>query len=205
MPAPAEASSAEDASNGPIRQHTLSGISLRVRQGELIGLCGPVGCGKTSMLMAVVGELPRVTGSVRSRGRLALCAQEPWLQHASVRDNILFGRPYDEERYRAVLYACALEPDLADLAAGDASQIGERGLALSGGQRARVALARAAYSDAPVVLLDDPLAAREKHEDHVEDDAHGHSSSTNSALTPGPSANRSPVVPAGCSIMSAST
>ena len=90
---------------------------------------------------------------------LSYAAQTPWLQHQSIKENILFGTPFDEERYRAVLEACALLPDLEILEDGDETEIGARGVSLSGGQKARVALARATYARTKYVLLDDPLSA----------------------------------------------
>jgi len=182
---------------------TLRGVRLDVRPGELIGICGEVGSGKSSLLAALLGELqplvevgaqqqqqpmptptplaaaaaaaavgadpfssaaagaffdPHGSGPV-VRGRVAYCAQVPWVMGATLRDNVLFGAPIEEGRYRAVLEACALGPDLASLPAGDQTEIGERGVTLSGGQKARVALARAAYARPDVALLDDPLSA----------------------------------------------
>ena len=93
------------------------------------------------------------------RGRVAFCAQEAWIQNLSFRDNVLFGEPFDAERYAAVVAACALGADIASLPAGDSTEIGERGINLSGGQKARVALARACYARADVYLLDDVLSA----------------------------------------------
>ena len=122
-------------------------------------MVGAVGAGKSALLSALTGGMDATRGTMHVRGSVAFVAQRPFLLSASVRDNILFGRPFDAERYARVLDACALTADVADMAAGDGTVVGPRGLSLSGGQRARVALARAAYSDAQVVLLDDPLAA----------------------------------------------
>ena len=137
----------------------LKGLHFTATRGELVALVGAVGSGKTAVLAALTGALEARRGSVHVRGSIAYAAQRPFILSASVRENILFGRPYDEERYSKVVHACALATDLADLAAGDQTQIGERGFQLSGGQRARISLARAAYSDAQIILLDDPLAA----------------------------------------------
>ncbi|KAL2753561.1 hypothetical protein ACRALDRAFT_2139965 [Sodiomyces alcalophilus JCM 7366] len=121
---------------------------------------GKVGAGKSALLQAVLGELDRVEGDASlPNDAVGYCAQLPWLQHMSIRDNILFSAPYDPLRYAAVLDACALRPDLASFRHGDLSDIGENGIGLSGGQKARVALARAVYSHSRVLLLDDPLAA----------------------------------------------
>uniref|UniRef100_A0A8C2WI91 ATP-binding cassette, sub-family C (CFTR/MRP), member 10 n=1 Tax=Cyclopterus lumpus TaxID=8103 RepID=A0A8C2WI91_CYCLU len=131
-------------------------------QGSLVVVVGKVGCGKSSLLAALTGELNRLSGVVYVAGREAgfgLASQEPWIQHASVRDNILFGRDYDPAFYQAVVEACALKDDLDVLPNGDGTEVGENGVTLSGGQKARLALARAAYMDKDIYLLDDPLAA----------------------------------------------
>ena len=138
---------------------TLVNLSLRVPRGAVVGVAGPVGCGKTSLLAALINDIPRVSGRVVVRGSLAYCAQEPWIQNATLRQNVLFGQPFNADRYARVVSACALDTDLDMLEAGDATLIGERGINLSGGQKARVALARACYSRADVYLLDDVLAA----------------------------------------------
>ncbi|ROT40409.1 ABC transporter [Sodiomyces alkalinus F11] len=121
---------------------------------------GKVGSGKSALLQAMLGELDHVRGDASlPNDAVGYCAQLPWLQHMSIRDNILFSAPYDPGRYARVLDACALRPDLASFKHGDLSDMGENGIGLSGGQRARVALARAVYSYSRVLLLDDPLAA----------------------------------------------
>ncbi|KAK5000069.1 hypothetical protein LTR66_001016 [Elasticomyces elasticus] len=121
---------------------------------------GEVGSGKTALLQALLGELDLQAGELcHINTAVAYCAQTPWLQTMSIRENILFSEPYDEARYNDVIEACALTADLADFKHGDLSNIGENGIGLSGGQRARVALARAFYSRAKVLLLDDPLSA----------------------------------------------
>ncbi|KAI0742214.1 hypothetical protein C8Q80DRAFT_1186678 [Daedaleopsis nitida] len=132
-------------------------------------IVGPTGAGKTSLLMALLGELHYVPGGVDSfvslprAGGVAYAAQESWVQNETIRDNIVFGAPFDEERYRKVIYQCALERDLALFDAGDQTEVGEKGLTLSGGQKARVTLARAVYSQAELLLLDDILAALDVH------------------------------------------
>uniref|UniRef100_A0A672GC19 ATP-binding cassette, sub-family C (CFTR/MRP), member 10 n=1 Tax=Salarias fasciatus TaxID=181472 RepID=A0A672GC19_SALFA len=142
---------------GPAGTVTVSGF-----QGSLVVLVGKVGSGKSSLLAAITGELSRTSGVLyvadRDRG-VGLASQEPWIQHASVRENILFGREYDAAFYQAVIQACALADDLSVLPDGDRTEVGENGVTLSGGQKARLALARAAYMDKPLYLLDDPLAA----------------------------------------------
>lgn len=142
---------------------TLEDINLTVRKNELLAVLGRVGDGKTSLLNSILGEMIRSDGNVTVRGTTAYFVQGGWAMGATVRDNITFGLEYDEKFYRQVLYACALEPDLKILPMGDMTEIGERGVSLSGGQRARVALARACYARADIYLLDDPLAAVDAH------------------------------------------
>ena len=143
----------------PVLPPTLVDLQLRIPQGSLVGIAGPVGAGKSSLLSAFVGDIPRLGGRVVTRGSFSICTQEPWIQNCSLRENVLFGSTYDAAYYQRVLTACALEPDLATLPAGDQTEIGERGVTLSGGQKARVALARACYARANVVLLDDVISA----------------------------------------------
>uniref|UniRef100_A0A8C7D0Y3 ATP-binding cassette, sub-family C (CFTR/MRP), member 10 n=1 Tax=Oncorhynchus kisutch TaxID=8019 RepID=A0A8C7D0Y3_ONCKI len=130
--------------------------------GSLVVVVGKVGSGKSSLLAAITGELNRRGGVVYVQGRedgFGLAAQEPWIQHATVRDNILFGRDYNSSFYQAVVEACALTDDINILPNGDRTEVGENGVNLSGGQKARLALARAVYMEKDIFLLDDPLAA----------------------------------------------
>ncbi|XP_073894086.1 ATP-binding cassette sub-family C member 10 isoform X30 [Macaca fascicularis] len=142
-------------------QETFIG-HLEVKKGMLVGIVGKVGCGKSSLLAAIAGELHRLRGRVvvwgLSKG-FGLATQEPWIQFATIRDNILFGKTFDAQLYKEVLEACALNDDLSILPAGDQTEVGEKGMTLSGGQRARIALARAVYQEKELYLLDDPLAA----------------------------------------------
>ncbi|XP_038615214.1 multidrug resistance-associated protein 4 isoform X2 [Tachyglossus aculeatus] len=138
---------------------TLQNLSFTVRPGELLAVIGPVGAGKSSLLSAVLGELPKCQGLVNVRGRIAYVSQQPWVFAGTVRSNILFGKNYEKERYEKVIKACALKKDLQLLEDGDLTVIGDRGTTLSGGQKARVNLARAVYQDADIYLLDDPLSA----------------------------------------------
>uniref|UniRef100_A0A673IHB0 ATP-binding cassette, sub-family C (CFTR/MRP), member 3 n=1 Tax=Sinocyclocheilus rhinocerous TaxID=307959 RepID=A0A673IHB0_9TELE len=144
-------------------QATLDNINVMVPQGSLLAVVGHVGCGKTSLVSALLGEMEKQEGQISIRGSVAYVPQQAWIQNATLRDNILFGRPYVEQRYRCVLEACALTPDLEVLPGGDQTEIGEKGINLSGGQRQRVSLARALYSEADVYLLDDPLSAVDAH------------------------------------------
>ncbi|CAK6982349.1 multidrug resistance-associated protein 5 isoform X2 [Scomber scombrus] len=147
----------------PRLQSTLHHIDLKIQQGQLVGVCGSVGSGKTSLISAILGQMTVLEGSVAVRGRLAYVAQQAWILNASLRENILFGREYQEDRYQAVLNTCCLRPDLALLPNADLTEIGERGANLSGGQRQRISLARALYSDRDVYILDDPLSALDAH------------------------------------------
>lgn len=143
---------------------TLRNINITVPYGSFLGIAGPVGAGKSSILQILLGELPLTAGSLDLGGaRLSYAAQEPWLFVASVRQNILFGQPFDKEKYKKVTKACALLRDFELLPKGDLTMVGERGISLSGGQRARIGLARAVYRDADVYLLDDPLSAVDTH------------------------------------------
>ncbi|KAI0028294.1 hypothetical protein K488DRAFT_80756 [Vararia minispora EC-137] len=142
---------------------------LVFKRGRINLIIGPTGSGKTSLLMALLGEMhfrPMTPGSwfnlPRDRG-IAYAAQESWVQNETIRDNILFGAPYDEVRYNKVIYQCGLKRDLTLFEAGDKTEVGEKGLTLSGGQKARVTLARAIYSSAEILLLDDVLAALDVH------------------------------------------
>lgn len=144
---------------------TLHNINLEVERGSLLAIVGAIGAGKSSLCSALIGMMMNTSdgGEVRVRGRIAYVSQQAWLQNASVRDNILFGEKYNRKRYKRVVDACALAPDLQMMVAGDRTEIGEKGIGLSGGQKLRVALARAVYSDADVIVLDDPLSAVDAH------------------------------------------
>ncbi|XP_055398814.1 ATP-binding cassette sub-family C member 4-like isoform X2 [Bubalus kerabau] len=138
---------------------TLQGLSFTVRPGELLVVVGPVGAGKSSLLRALLGELPPSQGQASVHGRIVYVSQQPWVFSGTVRSNILFGKKYEEERYEKVIKACALKEDLQLLKENDLTEIGDRGTPLSEGQKARVSLARAVYQDADIYLLDDPLSA----------------------------------------------
>uniref|UniRef100_A0A8C8J8V5 ATP-binding cassette, sub-family C (CFTR/MRP), member 3 n=1 Tax=Oncorhynchus tshawytscha TaxID=74940 RepID=A0A8C8J8V5_ONCTS len=138
-------------------------INLMVPQGSLLAVVGHVGCGKSSLVSALLGEMEKLEGHISIRGSVAYVPQQAWIQNATLRDNILFGKAYNEQKYRSCLEACALTPDLEVLPGGDLTEIGEKGINLSGGQRQRVSLARALYNEADVYLLDDPLSAVDSH------------------------------------------
>ncbi|KAG0054723.1 Multidrug resistance-associated protein 1 [Gryganskiella cystojenkinii] len=139
----------------------LSNINLSIDQGSLTVLMGRVGQGKSSLLSAIIGDMYKLGGRVRITGSVAYA----WIINATLKDNILFGKELDQERYDHIVMACGLVPDFKMLPAGDRTEIGERGINLSGGQKQRVSLARAAYQDADIYLLDDPLSAVDAHVD----------------------------------------
>ncbi|KAJ6013734.1 P-loop containing nucleoside triphosphate hydrolase protein [Penicillium herquei] len=147
------------------RQFILEGVDLEFPVGELSVIHGETGSGKSLLLAAIIGEIDLLSGSIAapSDQPIAFVSQTPWLQNATVRDNILFGSEFDEARYQKVLQACALEPDLAALPKGDQTHIGLRGVKLSGGQRARVSFGRALYSKAQLLVLDDIFSALDSH------------------------------------------
>ena len=137
----------------------LQSVSLIAANGQLLGITGPVGSGKTSLLMTILGELPISSGKMSCIGKIALVSQTPWVYSGTVRENIVFGKQFDVQKYNKVIEVCDLEKDIASFTKRDLTEIGQRGVILSGGQRARVSLARAIYSDADIFLLDDPLSA----------------------------------------------
>uniref|UniRef100_A0A8B9HQ01 ATP-binding cassette, sub-family C (CFTR/MRP), member 12 n=1 Tax=Astyanax mexicanus TaxID=7994 RepID=A0A8B9HQ01_ASTMX len=143
----------------PLAPSTVSFCHL----GNLLGVCGNVGSGKTSLISSILEQMHLKSGSVSANGTFAYVSQQAWIFHGSVRDNILMGEPFDQERYDRVIHACCLAPDLAILPFGDQTEIGERGLNLSGGQKQRVSVARAVYSNRDIFLLDDPLSAVDAH------------------------------------------
>ena len=143
---------------------TLTDLNLTLEAGSLTAVVGEVGAGKSSLLSAILGEMSCQDGALRSHSRsLAYVSQTAWIQNMTVKENILFGRQDRPSHYQQVLESCALGPDLALLPAGDDTEIGENGVNLSGGQKARLALARAAYTEAQLYLLDDPLSAVDAH------------------------------------------
>ncbi|XP_029521276.2 ATP-binding cassette sub-family C member 4-like isoform X1 [Oncorhynchus nerka] len=138
---------------------SLQNLSLTVKSEQLVAVIGPVGSGKSSLLSAILGELPHDKGVLRVKGQLTYASQQPWVFPGTIRSNILFGKELHPQKYEKVLRACALKRDMELLPDGDLTVIGDRGATLSGGQKARVNLARAVYQDADIYLLDDPLSA----------------------------------------------
>ncbi|XP_057969287.1 ABC transporter C family member 10-like [Malania oleifera] len=138
---------------------TLKNINLEVKPSEKVAICGEVGSGKSTLVAAILGELPCIKGMVHVCGKIAYVAQTAWIQTGTVQENILFGSTMDHRRYNEVLEKCALVKDLEMFPFGDSTQIGERGVNLSGGQKQRLQLARALYQDADIYILDDPFSA----------------------------------------------
>ncbi|ELK18840.1 ATP-binding cassette transporter sub-family C member 8 [Pteropus alecto] len=150
---------------------TLSNVTIRIPRGQLTMIVGQVGCGKSSLLLATLGEMQKISGAVfwnRRRGPVAYASQKPWLLNATVEENITFESPFNKQRYKMVIEACSLQPDIDILPHGDQTQIGERGINLSGGQRQRISVARALYQHTNVIFLDDPFSALDVHlSDHL--------------------------------------
>ncbi|OQR92450.1 multidrug resistance-associated protein 1 [Thraustotheca clavata] len=134
-------------------------VNFEAKNGELIVVHGKVDSGKSSLCSLLLGDMQHRVGSVYVGGSIGYCSQQPWIQNLTIRDNICFGRPYDKKKYLKVLEACGLVADIQSLPGGDKTEIGQKGLNLSGDQKARIALARACYSDSDILLLDAPLAA----------------------------------------------
>ena len=141
------------------KTQVLNNISVDIKKGDLLAVAGPVGCGKSSVLMALLRELPLRRGTAKIKGRVAYASQQSWITSGTVRDNILMGQNFKQSKYEEVIRACALKADLHSFPDSDMTIVGEQGAALSGGQRARLSLARAVYSGADILLLDDPLSA----------------------------------------------
>ncbi|XP_031156169.1 ATP-binding cassette sub-family C member 9 isoform X5 [Sander lucioperca] len=151
---------------------TLSDINICIPTGQLTMIVGQVGCGKSSLLLAMLGEMQTLGGSVywsnKNRYSVAYATQKSWLLNATVEENITFGSPFNKQRYKTVIDACSLQPDIDLLPFGDQTEIGERGINLSGGQRQRICVARALYQNTNIVFLDDPFSALDIHlSDHL--------------------------------------
>ncbi|EUC58392.1 ABC transporter protein YOR1 [Rhizoctonia solani AG-3 Rhs1AP] len=146
----------------------ITDVSLKISRGSVVGIVGQVGSGKSSLLLGLLGEMPQTRGSVSFGGKTAYCSQMAWIQNATLRDNVVFGRPWDEDRYWASIRDASLDLDLELLPDSDLTEIGEKGINLSGGQKQRVNIARALYDNsAEIFLLDDPLSAVDAHVGHA--------------------------------------
>lgn len=142
---------------------TLDGIQLKVKRGMKVAICGTVGSGKSSLLSCILGEIQKQSGTVKISGTKAYVPQSPWILTGNIRENILFGNPYDSAKYYSTVKACALTKDFELFSCGDLTEIGERGINMSGGQKQRIQIARAVYQDADIYLLDDPFSAVDAH------------------------------------------
>ncbi|KAJ4832340.1 hypothetical protein Tsubulata_002123 [Turnera subulata] len=147
----------------PSSRPALRNINFEVKPGEKVAICGEVGSGKSTLLAAILGEAPKISGTVQVCGSIAYVSQTAWIQQGTIQENILFGSVMDPLRYNEVLERCSLVKDLEMLPFGDLTEIGERGVNLSGGQKQRLQLARALYRNADVYLLDDPFSAVDAH------------------------------------------
>ncbi|EXJ72334.1 uncharacterized protein A1O5_04838 [Cladophialophora psammophila CBS 110553] len=144
-------------------KNVLQNINFNANKGELTCIVGRVGAGKSSLLQAMLGDLYKISGETVVRGRIAYAAQSAWIMNASVKENIVFGHRWDPHFYEQTVNACALVDDFRQLPDGDQTEVGERGISLSGGQKARLSLARAVYARADVYLMDDVLSAVDQH------------------------------------------
>ncbi|CAG9840924.1 unnamed protein product [Diabrotica balteata] len=144
-------------------ENTLEEVTFEAKSNQLIAVVGTVGGGKSTLLHVILKELDPIDGSVEVNGSVSYASQEPWIFGGSIRQNIIFGQKYDEIKYEEVLRVCSLEKDLALFPHADRTLVGERGAMLSGGQRARINLARAIYKESDIYLLDDPLSAVDTH------------------------------------------
>ncbi|XP_056648643.1 ATP-binding cassette sub-family C member 4-like [Diorhabda sublineata] len=149
--------------NASMSDSTLTDINLEVGRGKFIGIIGPVGSGKSSLLQTLLGELDIVHGDISANGKYSYCSQEPWIFANTIRQNIVFGAEYNKKRYKEVIRVCALEKDLDAFPKRDLTIVGDKGASLSGGQKARITLARAVYRERDIYLLDDPLSAVDIH------------------------------------------
>ncbi|KAG1744460.1 ABC protein [Suillus lakei] len=141
----------------------VNNVTMTIPRGQLVAIVGPVGSGKSSLLQGLIGEMRKVSGHVSFGGRIGYCPQTAWIQNSTLRDNITFGQPFEEDRYWRVIEIACLLPDLQLLPDGDLTEIGEKGINLSGGQKQRVNIARALYFDPDIVVFDDPLSALDAH------------------------------------------
>ncbi|CAG2210271.1 ABCC5 [Mytilus edulis] len=142
---------------------TLCDIDFTLEKGKIIGVCGSVGSGKSSLISSILGRMTLVEGRIGVSGSLAYVSQQAWIMNATVKENILFEELYDEKKYNDVIHACCLQEDLESFVSGSETEIGEKGINMSGGQKQRISLARALYANKDVYLLDDPLSAVDIH------------------------------------------
>ncbi|KAF2725459.1 putative ABC transporter [Polychaeton citri CBS 116435] len=168
-PSTSASSLGEDETEQPFE---VKGVDLTIGRNELVAIIGGVGSGKSSLLAALAGDMRKTNGDITFGASRAFCPQYAWIQNASVKENIVFGKEFNKRWYNDVVDACALRPDLEMLPNGDMTEIGERGITVSGGQKQRLNIARAIYFNADIVLMDDPLSAVDAHVGrHIMDNA----------------------------------
>ena len=144
-------------STGSTTPTVLNNVNLSIKKGSLVAVVGHVGSGKSSLISAMLGEMNVISGSLNTTGKIAYVPQQAWMQNETLKNNITFGKKYNDNLYNKVIESCALIPDLQILQGGDQTEIGEKGINLSGGQKQRISMARAVYSNGDLYLLDDPL------------------------------------------------
>nr|QBP17584.1 ABCC1-X8-like protein [Brachionus rotundiformis]QNH67883.1 ATP-binding cassette transporter subfamily C member 1 X8 [Brachionus rotundiformis] len=142
----------------------LCNLNFEVKKQKIVAVVGSVGSGKSSLVSAILGDMHKINeGKINVNGSVAYVPQQAWIQNATIRENILFGREYDSDLYKQIVSACSLETDFSIMPGGDKTEIGEKGINLSGGQKQRISLARSLYADADIYVLDDPLSAVDSH------------------------------------------
>ncbi|KAG8769118.1 hypothetical protein FRC12_005151 [Ceratobasidium sp. 428] len=141
----------------------IDGLNLEIPRGQLCAIVGPVGSGKSSLLQGLIGEMRKVGGEIAFGGSVGYCPQTAWIQSISIRDNIIFGQPYDEKKYQDIVEQVCLQPDFDMLPHGDLTEVGEKGISLSGGQKQRINIARALYFGSGITLFDDSFSALDAH------------------------------------------
>ncbi|KAG8714199.1 hypothetical protein FRC09_017893 [Ceratobasidium sp. 395] len=141
----------------------IDGLNLEIPRGQLCAIVGPVGSGKSSLLQGLIGEMRKVGGEIAFGGSVGYCPQTAWIQSISIRDNIIFGQPYDEKKYQDIVEQVCLQPDFDMLPHGDLTEVGEKGISLSGGQKQRINIARALYFGSDITLFDDSFSALDAH------------------------------------------
>ena len=141
----------------------ITSLSMRVPRGQLVAIVGAVGSGKSSILSGLIGEMKSLAGSISFGGEISYCPQDAFIQNCTLRDNILFGAPFEEDRYWQVLADASLIADCLLLPDGDLTEIGERGITISGGQKQRINVARSLYHRSDVYIYDDPISALDAH------------------------------------------
>lgn len=174
-PSPSSAGDGSEKEKDDDKVFKIPNVTLSIPRGQLVAIVGPVGSGKTSLLQGLIGEMRKTSGSVMFGGSVGYCAQTAWIQvclplmfgilirnirsydrqqNATIRENICFGRPFEEEKYWNAVRAACLEPDLEMLPYGDMTEVGEKGISLSGGQKQRINICRAIYSDTEIQIFD---------------------------------------------------